>query len=291
MSISPERSLPADGGGPGAPPLAPAAYEVRGRREDTPDTVSLRLAPVDGRPVPPFRPGQFNMISALGHGEVAISVSGDPSERTELVHTVRAVGLATEAIAAARPGGVLAVRGPYGRGWPVDAARGHDLVVVAGGLGLAPLRPVLLELFQHRSECDRLEVIYGARSPSDLVYAGELAAWRDRTDARLQVTVDAAGRDWYGDVGLVTQRIPDARFEPGRTVAFLCGPEIMMRFSAEALVGRGVAPERIWVSMERNMHCGIGECGHCQFGPYLLCRDGPVLSYREVAPLWKIRGL
>jgi anaerobic sulfite reductase subunit B len=291
MSTAPEPSGPVAPAPPLAPPLAPLPFMVRDRAQDTRDTVTLVLAPVGTDGLPPFRPGQFNMLSVPGRGEVAISISGDPAHGGEWVHTVRSLGLATQALAGAVPGTLVAVRGPYGRGWPVDQARGKDVVVVAGGVGLAPVRPLILELLRHRDRFGRLEVIYGARTPQDLLYASDLAAWRARTDARFQVTVDAAGRDWYGDVGLVTQRIPDARFEGKGTVAYLCGPEIMMRLTAEALEARGIPLDAIWVSLERTMQCGVGLCGHCQLGPYLLCRDGPVLPYRDLAPLMRVRGL
>jgi anaerobic sulfite reductase subunit B len=279
--------------GPAPPPvpLAPRPYVVRERTVDTADTVTLLLVPAGGGEPPPFAPGQFNMVSLLGHGEAALSISGDPGRTGELVHTIRTAGLATQAIAGTSPGSMVAIRGPYGRGWPIERARGKDVVVIAGGLGLAPLRPLLHEILRRRDEFGRLEVIYGARTPSDLVYYPELQRWRARRDARFQVTVDAAGRDWYGDVGLVTLRIPDARFDGPNTVAFLCGPEIMMRFAADDLEGRGVPPGSIWVALERNMNCGVGQCGHCQLGPYLLCRDGPVLSYREIGALLRIREL
>jgi anaerobic sulfite reductase subunit B len=273
------------------PPLAPSPYTVLERTTDTADTATLRLRPNDGHDCPAFRPGQFNMVSILGRGEAAISISGDPDRRDEVVHTIRTAGLATQALAGAAAGTTVAVRGPYGTGWPIDLARGQDIVLIAGGLGLAPLRPLLYEVLRHRDRFGRVEVIYGARTPADLVYYPELQTWRGRTDARFQVTVDAAGRDWYGDVGLVTLRIPDARFDGPNTVAYLCGPEVMMRFAAEALEARGVRRDQIWVSLERNMKCGIGQCGHCQLGPYLLCRDGPVLRYREVGPLLRVRGL
>jgi anaerobic sulfite reductase subunit B len=289
MSMAPD-ALSA--GRPPTPvPLAPRPYVVRERTADTADTVTLLLVPAGGGEPPAFAPGQFNMVSLLGHGEAAVSISGDPGRTGELVHTIRTAGLATQAIVGTSPGRVLAIRGPYGQGWPIERARGKDVVVIAGGLGLAPLRPLLYEILRRREEFGRLEVIYGARTPDDLVYYPELQLWRARRDARFQVTVDAAGRDWYGDVGLVTLRIPDARFDGPNTAAFLCGPEIMMRFAAEALDGRGVPAEAIWVSLERNMKCGIGQCGHCQLGPYLLCRDGPVLRYREIAPLLRVRGL
>ncbi len=272
-------------------PLEPVPYTVRQRVAETADTVTLTLAPEKGGPVPAFAPGQFNMVSTLGVGEVAISISGDPARDGELVHTVRSVGLATRSVAQAAQGSVLAVRGPYGRGWPLAPARGKDVVVIAGGLGLPPLRPLLLALLADRARYGRLEVIYGARSPQDLVFYAQLQEWRTRADGRFQVTVDTAGRDWYGDVGVVTQRIPDCRFDAKNTVAYLCGPEIMMRLSADALEARGIPPEAIWLSLERNMRCGIGQCGHCQLGPYLLCRDGPVLPYRDLRALLKVREL
>ncbi len=290
MSTAREPSTaPAPDAGP--TPLEPVPYTVRGRVPETTDTVTLTLARAGGGAAPPFAPGQFNMVSSLGVGEVAISICGDPDRPEELVHTVRAVGLATRAVGEAAQGSTLAVRGPYGRGWPLDRARGKDVVVIAGGLGLPPLRPVLYALLKDRARYGRLEVIYGARSPQDLVYYGQLQEWRSRGDGRFQVTVDTAGRDWYGDVGVVTQRVPDCRFDPKNAVAFLCGPEIMMRLSAEALEARGLPPESIWLSLERNMRCGVGQCGHCQLGPYLLCRDGPVLPYRDVRPLLRVREL
>ncbi len=286
MSTDREPSPSADG-----IPLAPSPFTVRERAAETADTVTLTLDPLTGDRPAPFLPGQFNMLSVLGAGEVAISISGDPARPDELVHTVRSLGLSTQAIGRLSPGSTVAVRGPYGRGWPLEAAWGRDVVLVAGGIGIAPLRPLLYALLRERARFGRLEVIYGARSPQDLVYYRQLQEWRARSNARFQVTVDAAGRDWYGDVGVVTQRIPDCRFDGRNTVAFLCGPEIMMRLSAEALEGRGVRPEAIWLSMERNMRCGVGFCGHCQFGPYLLCRDGPVLPYRELRPLLRVREL
>ncbi len=287
-SAQPPASWAGEGGGA---PFAPTPWTVRERTAETSDTVTLTLDPPASAPAPRFLPGQFNMLSLFGLGEVAISISGDPEGPAKLVHTVRGVGIATRALAGAVPGGTVAVRGPFGRGWPVGHVRGKDVLVVAGGLGLAPLRPLLYELLRHRDRFGRLEVVYGARSPKDLLYYRELQEWRARTDARFQVTVDAAGRDWYGDVGLVTQRIPDARFDARNAVAYVCGPEIMMRLTAEALEARGVPPESIWLSLERNMRCGYGRCGHCQLGPYLLCRDGPVLSYRDLEHLLRVREL
>ena len=269
-------------------PLAPIPYRVRSVATETPDTTTLVIEPRSTRRIPPSKPGQFAMLYAFGVGESPIGISGGNAEG-QLVHTVRNVGRVTAALSRLTPGDTLGVRGPYGRGWPVPEARGQDLVIVAGGLGLPPLRPVLYDVFANREAYGRVEVIYGARTPRDLVYYDELQEWRRRTDLRVQVTVDAAGRDWYGDVGVVTTRLPDARFEPARTTAFVCGPEIMMKLTAQALVARGVRPEATWISMERNMKCAIGLCGHCQFGPSFVCRDGPVLRYRDLEPFLNVK--
>jgi NAD(P)H-flavin reductase len=265
-------------------PYAPSPYVVRSRTEETSDIATLVLEPASGVTMRPFEPGQFNMLYAFGVGEAAISISGTAGPSGELTHTVQALGPTSRALFAARPGACLGVRGPYGHGWPIEAAVGKDVVLAAGGLGLPPLRPLLYRLLAEREKYGRIEVVYGARTPKLLVFYDELQRWRARTDLRFQVTVDVAGRDWYGDVGVVTTRLPDARFEPTNTVAFVCGPEVMMRFTAQALLARGVGPDAIYLSMERNMKCAIGFCGHCQFGPDFVCRDGPVFSYRRIGP-------
>ncbi len=269
-------------------PLAPLPYRVRAVATETADTTTLTIEPRSTRSVPAPAPGQFVMLYAFGVGESPIGVSAHRADGT-LVHTVRNVGKVTSALARLTPGDTVGVRGPYGRGWPLQEARGQDLVIVAGGLGLPPLRPVLYEVFENRDRYGRVEVIYGARTPKDLIYYEELQSWRRRSDLRIQVTVDAAGRDWYGDVGVVTTRLPDVRFDGSRTSAFICGPEIMMRLTAQAVVARGVRPEATWVSMERNMKCAVALCGHCQFGPTFVCRDGPVLSYRALEPFLAVK--
>lgn len=270
-------------------PMVPAAFEVRAKRRDTPDTWTLELAPRSG-PGLAFAPGQFTMLSAGGCGEVPISISGDPAPGSPLVHTVRAVGLATEAICAAAPGDVLGVRGPFGRPWPVADLAGADVVVVAGGIGLAPLRPAILALLAQPGRTGRRILFYGGRTPDQLLYTDELQAWAEH-GLEVGVTVDSAGPEWPGHVGVVTRLVQRADLDPARTVALLCGPEIMMRFAVAALVGRGVGTERIHVSMERNMQCGIGHCGHCQLGPLLVCRDGPVARWSDLAPWLAIKEL
>jgi NAD(P)H-flavin reductase len=270
-------------------PMVPAPFEVLGKRRDTADTWTLELAPCSGDPLS-FLPGQFTMISAAGAGEVPISISGDPEQPDRLVHTVRTVGLATEAICAAQPGSRLSVRGPFGRAWPVQAVQGADVVVAAGGIGLAPLRPAILSLLTHRERYGRLVLLYGGRSPDQLLYTEELDSWRE-LGMEVLVTVDSAGPEWLGHVGVVTRLVSRAELAPGDTVAMSCGPEVMMRFTVAGLREAGVPPDRIYLSMERNMQCGIGHCGHCQFGPTLVCRDGPVYRWSEIEPWIGIREL
>jgi len=198
--------------------------------------------------------------------------------------------LATQAICAAQPGEVLSVRGPFGNAWPVDGIAGADVVVVTGGIGLAPLRPAILALLRDRERYGRLQLLYGGRSPDQLLYEPELAEWPAR-GIEVAITVDSAGPEWVGHVGVVTRLIGRAEIDGPRTVALLCGPEVMMRFAAAALAARGVGADRTYVSMERNMQCGIGHCGHCQLGPTLICRDGPVYRWSEIEPWLAVREL
>jgi anaerobic sulfite reductase subunit B len=277
--------------GPAA--AVPCFYRVASRREDTGDTVTLELAEPAG-PVPAFAPGQFAMLTALGVGEVPISVSGlgdsAGGRARRLQHTLRAVGAVTGALCAAQPGGLIGVRGPFGTGWDVASAAGRDIVIVAGGIGLAPLRPVVLTALADRSRYGRIVLLAGARTPGDLLYAGDLDRWR-RAGVEVAVTVDQADSGWSGEVGLVTQLIRPAGLAPGNSVAFICGPDVMMRVTADALAALGIPAGRIRVSLERNMRCGAAWCGHCQLGPLLVCRDGPVVGYDRAAALMRVREL
>ncbi|GGN84437.1 oxidoreductase [Actinoplanes lobatus] len=266
--------------------VIPLPYRVAGRREDTADTVTLELDR-DGEGLPEFGPGQFAMLTAYGIGEVPISVSG--SRGTRLIHTIRAVGAVTRALCATRSGDVIGVRGPFGTRWDVGAAAGHDVLVVAGGIGLAPLRPVVECLLADRRAYGHVAVLIGARRPGELLYPGDLRRWA--AHVRVDVIVDRAEPGWRGRVGLVTGLIPAAGVDAGRAVAYVCGPEVMMRATARALVDRGVQAERVWLSLERAMRCGAGWCGHCQLGPLLICRDGPVVGYPVAEPLLTVREL
>ena len=275
-------TLPATG------PMAPRPFRVARRRRETADTWTLELEPVTGPPRE-VAPGQFTMLYPFGIGEVPISVSGDTTG--PLVHTVRTVGPVSAAICQSRRGAVLGVRGPFGNSWPVEAAKGCDVVVVAGGIGLAPLRPALLHVLRNRGAYGDVVLLYGSRTPGDLLYRREVERWRGRFDVEVDVTVDRGEDGWLGNVGVVPKLIASARFDADSAVAMVCGPEIMMRFAAEALLERGIAPDRIAVSMERNMRCGLGHCGHCQLGPTLICRDGPVYRWDEIVPLMEVREL
>ncbi|MFC6238161.1 FAD/NAD(P)-binding protein [Longivirga aurantiaca] len=266
--------------------MQPRRFVVRQRRQDTSDTATYVLEPLDGRPLL-FTPGQFTMLGRLGTGEVPISISGDPASPL-LVHTVRDVGGATHLLLQAQVGDVLEVRGPYGTGWRVGDGRGGDVLVVAGGIGLAPLRPAVLDLLAHRDDYRSAVVLYGARSPTDRLYPDELEAWSSR-GVDVQSIVDHGTPDWPGRVGLVTSLLAGAPVDPASTLALVCGPEVMIRYVSRSLVDLGVAPDRIRVSMERNMKCGVGLCGHCQLRGLFVCTDGPVLPYSAVAPLIAIR--
>lgn len=276
-----------------APPdsaaLLPRPFRVTRARRELADVWTLELEASDGEGPLSFRPGQFTMVYAFGIGEVPLSISGDPAAPDVLVHTVRAVGAVTQAICASKKGSVLGVRGPYGAGWPVEAALGRDVVIMAGGLGLAPLRPLVRAIVARRGAFGRVVLLVGARTPSTLLFARELARWRARFDLAVRATVDAADADWKGEVGVITTLLPRAPFDPATTTAFVCGPEVMMRFAAADLLHLGVPPEMVFLSLERNMKCAVGVCGHCQFGPDFVCADGPVFPYSRIAASLRIR--
>lgn len=274
-------------------PMTPCIARVRKRHRDGPQvfTLDIEWQETGDRGATPFAPGQFNMLTVFGVGEVPISLSGDPAQRQRLVHTVRAVGPVSTALTGLKPGDAIGLRGPFGAGWPMEEATGRDVVVVAGGLGLAPLRPALYRLLAERERYGNLVLLYGTRSPDDILFRRELETWRRRLDVDIDVTVDHALSAWHGHVGVVTTLIPRATFDPLHSVAFVCGPEVMMRFAIAALRVAGLADEAIHLSMERNMKCAVGFCGHCQFGPDFLCRDGPVVPYSHVAQRLTVTGL
>jgi NAD(P)H-flavin reductase len=270
-----------------ADPFVPQIYRVAGARRELADTVTLELTPQDG-PRPAFAPGQFNMLYAFGIGEAAISVSG-ARDSLAFVHTVRDVGAVSSAIAKLAAGAAVGLRGPFGTSWPVEAAEGSDVVILAGGLGLAPLRPAIYQVLTNRDRYRRVVILFGCRDPNEMLYRRELEQWRQRLDIDVEVTVDHARSDWHGNVGVVPALISRAAFDPDKAFALVCGPEVMMRFAASALRAQGVAAERIYLSMERNMKCAIGLCGHCQFGSSFICKDGPVMRFDRIANILTMR--
>jgi len=269
-------------------PWTPRPLVIAERTRETADTFTLRFEP--GGDGIRFAPGQFNMIYAFGVGEAAISISGDPTRPGTLVHTIRDVGTVTHAIARLEVGAAVGIRGPYGSAWPVARARGGDVLIVAGGLGLAPLRPVIYDVLARRADFARATLLYGARSPTELLYTRELEAWRS-SGIEVDVVVDHAGADWLGPVGAVPSLIHDVVLDPSRTIAMVCGPEVMMRFSVRALAARGVAADRVHVSLERNMKCAVGLCGHCQYRETFVCKDGPVVSADRIATIFDRREI
>ncbi|MEW6731354.1 MAG: FAD/NAD(P)-binding protein [Acidobacteriota bacterium] len=272
-------------------PMLPESFHIRQKRSENHDTFTLELEPVNENSRFSFAPGQFNMLYSFGIGEVAISISGNPDKPMPVLHTIRAVGTVTKALRQLKPGDMVGLRGPFGTSWPVDKAKGRDLLIITGGIGLAPLRPVLYYILAHRSDYGKVALLYGARTPKDQIYRREIERWRGRFDLQIGVTVDYATKDWRGDVGVVTTLIPRAQFNPANTVAMICGPEVMMRFAIMDLERHGVEMNNIFISMERNMKCAVGFCGHCQLGPAFICKDGPVFRYPEIAPFFGKREI
>ena len=269
--------------GCGGDRMQPMLHRVVATRRETADTTTLALEPLDGD-VAAGSPGQFNMLWSWGIGEVPISSSAIPGAGV-LVHTIRDVGSVTHALCGAGPGSVVGVRGPFGHGWDVDAARDQDIVIVAGGLGLAPLRPVVHAVLLEREAFGAVSLVAGARTAQDLLFRDELDTWWHDGRIRVRTTVDRPSPEWHGSVGVVTAELPRVDFDPQRTIAMVCGPEIMMRVVAARLVERGVPRENVLLSLERSMQCGIAQCGHCQLGGSFVCGDGPVMTWMALEPL------
>ena len=260
--------------------MIPEAYTVRKKSKETHDIFSLLLHPE--KDCMTFKPGQFNMLYLPGQGEVPISFSGKNGDGG-IIHTIRKVGSVTDKLSLLREGDEIGIRGPFGRGWPVERARDRDVVLVAGGIGLAPLRPVIHEVMENRNKYNKLILLYGTRTPDDILFEKELHDWLARFDIDVILSVDRSVPGWHGHAGVIPNFIQGTDFDPKNACAMICGPEIMMNFSVKALLARGMKAEDIYISMERNMKCAVGHCGHCQFGAFFICKDGPVFSYPEVS--------
>jgi NAD(P)H-flavin reductase len=272
--------------------LAPRWAEVHEIVEEIPGTSTfwLRFQEKELQRGYRFLPGQFNMLYLPNYGEAAISISSNPHQPGRLGHTIRFVGNVTRAVSRVRRGSPVGVRGPFGAHWPMSQARGKDVVLASGGIGLAPLRSVIYDIKQHRSEFERVVLLHGARTPADILFQGEFDKWRD-ADIEVLETVDRADEAWQGPVGVVPMLFYRLRLNPEKTVVFSCGPEIMMRFVVYEALARRIPKESIYLSLERNMKCGGGLCGHCQFGPYFVCRDGPVFSFQQLEPYFQVEDL
>lgn len=266
-------------------PMVPVPHRILKVKRETPDVFSLETQAVSGKANSHFEPGQFNMMYVFGVGEIPISISGNPAQTQTLIHTIREVGWVTRALKKMKKGDVIGIRGPYGTPWPTQKVARNDVIIIAGGVGLAPVRPVIYQLLAQREKYGNVCILYGARHPGDILFARELEKWRSRFDLHVDVTVDSAEQGWMGNVGVVTQLIPKAPFDPDNALAMICGPEIMMRFTIMELKKQGLPDEAIFLTLERNMKCAIGFCGHCQFGPEFICKDGPVLSYQRIHKL------
>jgi NAD(P)H-flavin reductase len=275
-------------------PMMPSPVMIRRISWETDDTFTLSLDASElgnnGRPYS-FSPGQFNMLYVFGIGEAAISVSSDPAKPSLIAHTIHRVGGVTGALAAMKRGSVIGLRGPYGSSWPLDAARQKDVCIIAGGIGLAPLRPLIYSLFRNRARYGRIIILYGARSPLDLLYRVELEEWGARHNAEVIVTVDRGDSSWKGYIGVVTTLFSYIKLDARNTVAYLCGPETMMKFTLEELERDGIPATQTYLSMERNMKCAVGYCGHCQYGPKFICKDGPVFALPVIHPLLEKKEL
>jgi NAD(P)H-flavin reductase len=281
-----------------ASPWMPSVAVIEETWPETPGVVTYRLiTPGKSTADYSFKPGQFNMLYLPGFGEAAISMSGPPpgggNRNAPLgwIHTIRQAGNVTTALARLKNGDKLAIRGPYGKGWPLGKANRCDVILMAGGIGLAPLRPAVYELLARRGDFGRLILLMGARTAEGLLYRTEYDEWEKR-GFEIHLIVDRADGGWAGNVGVVPLLLDRLRLaQPGNTLVYACGPEVMMRYAALGAISQGISANQIWVSLERHMNCAVGLCGHCQLGTELLCRDGPVYPWNQVQPLLQVPDL
>jgi NAD(P)H-flavin reductase len=276
--------------------MTPSLFRIGSFKKESNDVFTMSFQPVgdvqkigSGRKNGVhFAPGQFNMIYVFGLGEVPLSISGDPAPGFPLVHTTRAVGAVTKGMFSKRVGDVVGIRGPFGNSWPVEKAVGKDLILIAGGIGLAPLRPVIYNVLTRRNDFKKVILLLGSRSPSEMIFKDEIKQWKKPGQIEAHITVDRGSASWQGSIGVVTRFIPRIAFDPDNAIAMICGPEIMMHFTIDALQKRQMSLDKIYVSMERNMKCAAGFCGHCQFGSHFICKNGPIFPYSEIRNIFRI---
>ncbi|MEM3659613.1 MAG: FAD/NAD(P)-binding protein [Thermoproteota archaeon] len=267
-------------------PYMPVFAKVVSVRDENPTTKTFTLSMVSGEAMR-FRPGQFDIVSYFGVGESAFSICSSPEEKEVFENTVRRVGRVTTALFNTKPGDILGVRGPYGKPWPLEKATGNDLILIAGGMGLAPLRPVIHYIAKHRDLYGSVDILYGARTPGDMIYTYEFDSWRNIPNTHLYLTVDYVPPEvsWEHNVGVVTELLRYVKPRMRYTTVFICGPEVMMKFASQMLLRIGFYPSEVYLSLERRMKCGVGKCGHCQIGYKYVCKDGPVFNLDEIGLL------
>lgn len=237
-----------------------------------------------------FAPGQFNMVTLFGVGEIPISIVNDPLDSHFFDHTIRVVGRVSEGMSRLQPGDRVGIRGPFGRGWPMERIKGQDVLLITGGLGCAPLVSVIRYLIRRREDYGHIHILQGVKHSNDLIWREQYDEWAKIRDVHIMLAADVASKGWSGQQGMVTELIDQISLRSQRTVVLLCGPELMMLAAVAALREQGIPDSQIWFSMERNMQCGIGQCGHCQVGPKFVCRDGPVFCYSELADFFGAKG-
>jgi NAD(P)H-flavin reductase len=272
-------------------PWIPFIYRVIEAEYENPNITTLVLEPEGHDAIEDLRPGQFSMLYAFGVGEIPISVSSILRKSPQITHTIQNVGEVSKTICHAKEGDIFGVRGPFGPPWPTEMAKGKDIIIMAGGLGIAPLRPLIEQILQERGEYNHVNVLYGTRNTKTILFYTDIISWQADRHVNFQITVDYAYQNWRGHVGVVTSLVDKAQYDPKNTVAFVCGPEVMMRFSVQALREKGIPEDSIYLSMERNMKCGFGHCGHCQYGRYFVCKDGPVFQYPDIKRYLKIKEI
>lgn len=265
---------------------------IKKETRDT-STYALKISDSEIQKAFSYKPGQFSMLSVGGIGEAPISISSAPSDH-DMTYTIRVAGDVTTAISRLSAGDAIGIRGPFGKGWPLDEIYDSELLLIAGGLGIAPLRPVIREVLKkHKKNFTKRRpvIIYGSKTPKDIVFRNEFPAYRELFDVSMIVNFADPEEYWKGQIGIVTDSLKKISFNPLNAIAFICGPEVMMQAAAKELVIAGVPGEKIFVSLERNMNCGIGICGHCMFGPKFVCKDGPVFRLTEIEDLFGVKEI
>ncbi len=273
-------------------PHIPRMAVIDSRTQESPTIFTLRLQYEDAEAQEAFEfmPGQFNMVTLLGLGEIPISIVNDPLDSHFFDHTIRVVGRVSEGMAKLKPGDRVGIRGPFGRGWPLQEIKGKDVLLITGGLGCAPLVSVIRYLMRRREDYGHISILQGVKHADDLIWREQYDVWMKLRDVRVLLAADVVNNAWRGQQGLVTELIGQLTLRPHRSVALLCGPELMMLAAIANLREAGLADKNLWFSTERNMQCGIGQCGHCQIGPKYVCRDGPVFCYAELADFFGAKG-